>query len=158
MITPSEEEAIKEEQKISNIPWLVDGLNEDDDSVATEGVKFQSGVNFNFDEEVSIKTTQESGNSDITSPLSNNDSSRRTRSILRTDSNTVTSDITTDLRVKCLETGLERIFKFIEDSSNPKQTPPPQSVRTDTGATNLANYQDTKDKIPPHSSLGEGGA
>lgn len=161
MITPSEEAAIQEEREISNIPWLVAGLNDDENSETADGVQFQSGINFNFDEEVSIKTTRGSGKSDVTSPLSYEDSSKRSKSILRTDSNTVTSDITTDSRLKCLESGLERIFKFMEtNNTNP---PPPQSVSTPTDEqttaeqTNLVNTQDTKDVIPPPFPNGEGG-
>ena len=160
MITPSEEEAIQEEREISNIPWLVAGLNEDENSETAEGVQFQSGINFNFDEEVSIKTTRGSGKSDVTSPLSYEESKRST-SILRNDSNTVTSDITTDSRLKSLESGLERIFKFIETTNTPP--PPPQSVPTSTNQQNTteqttpANNQDTQDDELPPSPNGEGG-
>ena len=161
MITPSEEEAIQEEREISNIPWLVAGLNDDENSATAEGVQFQSGINFNFDEEVSIRTTRESGKSDVTSPLSCEDSSKRSKSILRSDSNTVTSDITTDSRLKCLESGIERIFKFIQ--TNNTTPPPPQSVppltdqQNTAEQTNLVNTQDTQDVDPPPSPNGEGG-
>lgn len=112
----------RQRQDFHNIRWLVDGLNVNENSEATYGVKFHRCVNFNFDEEVSIKTTHGTGKFDVTSPLSHDDSTKPSKSILCSNSNTVTSDPTTDSRLKCLELGVESIFKFIEETNAP---PPP---------------------------------
>lgn len=109
VITQSECDANAEEQEMSNISWLVDTNMLDDDSDAA--VSFQSGVHFNFAEDISVKTTRIDTESGLNSPAGKN-KPKPPQSILRSpsDSLTVNSDISTESRLKSLESGLEQIL------------------------------------------------
>ena len=92
-------------EAVANIPWLLELQNmEDPESEST--VTFKSGVNFNFDEEMSVKTTRVTQDTYISSsppPTSN-----QCKSILKSpgDSSSINSEITIDTRIKSLESSL----------------------------------------------------
>ena len=93
MITPSEKEALAEEDVISNIPWMIDltALNTSVDE--TQSVTFQDGAAFDFIDTLSLNTTRISGIATLfeaTIP-------HRTHVLIlksRPDSMTVTSEVT----------------------------------------------------------------
>ena len=148
MITQSECDANAEEQEMANISWLVDTNMLDDDSDAA--VSFQSGVHFNFAEDISVKTTRIDTESGLNSPAGKS-KPRPTQSILRSpsDSLTVSSDITTESRLKSLESGLEKILQFVQ--RQPGTVQPTQNTAQEI-STSLGN-----DNNPPVSSAEETG-
>ena len=148
VITQRESDANAEEQELANISWLVDTKEMDDDSDAA--VSFQSGVHFNFAEEISVKTTRLDTDSAPDSPTKK-DKPRPPPSILRSpsDSLTVNSDITTESRLKSLESGLEKILHFVQ--RQPASAQPTQNTAHGT-RTSLSN-----DDTLPVSSTEEAG-
>ena len=98
---------------MANASWLVDTNTLDDDSEAA--ISFQSGVHFNFAEDISVKTTRVDTESGLNSPARKG-KPEPPQSILRSpsDSLTVNSDITTESRLKSLESELEQILQFFQ--------------------------------------------
>ena len=90
---------------------------EDPDSEST--VTFKSGVNFNFDEEMSVKTTRVTQDTEMSS--SPPSVSNQCKSILKSpgDASSINSEITTDTRIKSLESSLGEIFNYIRNSKAP---------------------------------------
>ena len=118
IITPKERIANEDIEAVANIPWLLDLQNmEDPDSEST--VTFKSGVNFNFDEEMSVKTTRVTQDTEMSSspPAVSN----QCKSILKSpgDASSINSEITTDTRIKSLESSLGEIFNYIRNSKAP---------------------------------------
>ena len=144
MITPSEKEANEDEADAANIPWLMDLQNMDDDDEDTE-VKFTSGVNFNFSEDVSVKTTRIHG--EPKTPEQETDEActpTNTRkpniSILRSPSDvcSVNSAITMDTRMTTLETTLDQILVFMKNSQATTNSQPDNASEAATqGATTV---------------------
>ena len=149
VITPSEKEANEDEADASNIPWLLDlGILDDDDDGAE--VKFTGGVNFNFNDEVSVKTTRvadgtkEDDNTKITSP------GRKTNSsILKSPSDvcSINSAITMDTRMNTLETTLDQILVFMK-------TTQVKSTNIDNDQASEATTQDVTTVTTPTSPEG----
>ena len=131
VITRSEENANAEEEVIANISWLVDLDKLDNDSDGA--ISFQSGVHFNFAEEVSVKTTRLNTEEEPNSPIGISNS-RPPQSILRSpsDSLTVNSDITTESRLKSLEAGLAQILKCVQRQPDTEQSPQETDQGTST--------------------------
>ncbi len=100
----------------------MDTIEVDDDSATA--VTFKSGVHFNFTNDIAIKTTRIETDSELTSPERKN-KPKPPQSILRSpsDSLTVNSDITTESRLKTLESGMEQILKFVQRQPDPVQPP-----------------------------------
>ena len=137
-VTQSECDANAEEEEMANISWLVDTTEVDDDS--DTAVTFQSGVHFNFTDDISVKTTRIETDSGMTSP-ERKSKPKPPQSILRSpsDSLTVNSDITTESRLKTLESGMEQILKFVQRQPDPVQTTQDTTQGT---STSLANDKD----------------
>ena len=153
VITPSEKEANEDEAEAANIPWLLDLDKLDEDEEAAE-VKFTGGVNFNFNEDVSVKTTRvtectQDGNTPNTpSPVR-----KSNFSILKSPSDacSINSAITMDTRMTTLETTLEQILVFM-------QTTQANSLSSDKDQTSEVTPQDVaKVKTPtsPKGGVGE---
>ena len=149
IITPSEKESNEDEADAANIPWLLDLDELDEDEEAAE-VKFTGGVNFNFNEDVSVKTTRvtestQEGNT--TSTLS--PGRKSTPSILKTPSDacSINSAITMDTRMTTLETTLDQILVFM-------QTTQANSVRSDNDQTSEVTTQDVAKVNTPTSPKG----
>ena len=118
MITPLEREALSEGKELSNLSWLID-LGDLKSPIAEDSeVIFGDGDHFNFNEEVSIKTTRfeaDSPTKEGTSPSS--PSTDRTAStsrspvfILRTScTKSIASKITNDSRIDDLENGVTNL-------------------------------------------------
>ena len=118
IITPTEKMANEDIEAVANIPWLLDLQNmEDPESEST--VTFKSGVNFNFDEEMSVKTTRVTQDTEMSS--SPPSTSKQCKSILKSpgDASSINSEITTDTRIKSLESSLGEIFNYIRNSKAP---------------------------------------
>ena len=122
MITPSEKEANTDEADAANIPWLMDLQNMNDVGEDTE-VKFTSGVNFNFSEDVSVKTTRihgepKSPEQEADEAFTQTNTRKSKICILRSPSDgcSVNSAITMDTRMTTLETTLDQILVFIRNS------------------------------------------
>ena len=118
IITPSERAANDDEKDVADIPWLLDikDMNDDEDETA---IKYANGVNFNFDEEVSVKTTR------ITEDLNENSATpspvrKKNISILRSPSDacSINSAITMDTRMTTLESTLDKILNFMQTTTN----------------------------------------
>ena len=128
IITPSEKEAKADEADAANIPWLMDLQHMDKDQDDAE-VKFTSGVNFNFSDDVSVKTTRihddpktyEQGIDEASSPTNTR---KPTISILRSPSDgcSVNSAITMDTRMTTLETTLDQILVFMKSTQSQSNT------------------------------------
>ena len=108
VITPSEKEALAEEDVISNIPWMIDltALNTSIDEA--QSVTFQDGAAFDFNDTLSLNTTRVNG----TAPLTHATSPPRAPvSILKSspDNMSVTSEVTTQTRIEDLETSVEKL-------------------------------------------------
>ena len=156
MITPSEKEANEDEADAANIPWLMDLQNMDDDDEDTE-VIFTSGVNFNFSEDVSVKTTRIHG--EPKSPEQETDEActpTNTRkpniSILRSPSElcSVNPAITMDTRMTTLETTLDQILVFMKNSQATTISQPDNASEAATqGATTVTP------PAPPNRGVGE---
>ena len=108
MITPTEKEALAEEDEISNIPWMIDltALNTSVDE--TQSVTFQDGAAFDFNDTLSLNTTRVNGTTALSNPTS---PTRAPVSILKSspDSMTVNSEVTTETRIEDLETSVEKL-------------------------------------------------
>ena len=138
MITPSEKEANEDEADAANIPWLMDLQNMDKDEEDTE-VKFTSGVNFNFSEDVSVKTTRIHGEPKVseqgTDEASTPTNTRKPNiSILRSPSDgcSVNSAITMDTRMTTLETTLDQILVFMKSTQSQSNTHPDNTSEATT--------------------------
>ena len=112
-----EKEDIVEEEKVANLPWLIDLTSMDtvqeSDRPTQENINpIGSGVSFNFEDGCSLKSTRltpskQDKKTSITTPP-------RSRSILKssslfsrsTEDSTVTSYITTDTRLQALEVNM----------------------------------------------------
>jgi len=116
----------------------------DDDDEDTE-VKFTSGVNFNFSEDVSVKTTRihgepktpEQGADEVFTPTNTR---KPNISILRSpsDSCSVNSAITMDTRMTTLETTLDQILVFMKNSQATTNSQPDNASEAATqGATTV---------------------
>ena len=149
VVTQAENDANAEEEAIANISWFVDMNKLDDDSDAA--VSFQSGVHFNFAEDISVKTTRLTTDPDPTSPLGK-DKNRPPPSILRSpsDSLTVNSDITTETRLKSLESGLEQILNFIQ-----RQPEPAQHMQDTTQGISTSSGIDSETPVSSQEGAGE---
>ena len=154
IITPSEKAANDDEEDAANIPWLLDLQHMDKDDDEAE-VKFTSGVNFNFSEDVSVKTTRVHGEpKDTVKGMDVASTPSPTRkpniSILRSPSDgcSVNSAITMDTRMTTLETTLDQILVFMKSNQ-------PQSVSTNPDNTSEATTQEVTAGTTP--TLPEGG-
>ena len=147
IITPSEKEANDDEADAANIPWLMDLKHMDKDEDDAE-VKFTSGVNFNFSEDVSVKTTRihgepktyEQGTDEVSTPTNTR---KPNISILRSPSDgcSVNSAITMDTRMTTLETTLDQILVFMKSTQS--------QSNTHTDNTSEATTQEVTTVIPP---------
>lgn len=108
MITPSEKEALAEEDEIANIPWMIDLTALDTSVDETQSVTFQDGAAFDFNDTLSLNTTRVNGTTPITQATS---PTRAPVSILKSspDSMSVTSEVTTQTRIEDLETSVEKL-------------------------------------------------
>jgi hypothetical protein len=108
MITPTEKEALAEEDEISNIPWMIDLSALDTTVDETQSVTFQDGAEFDFNDTLSLNTTRVNGTTALSNPTS---PTRAPVSILKSspDSMTVNSEVTTETRIEDLETSVEKL-------------------------------------------------
>ena len=108
MITPSEKEALAEEDEIANIPWMIDLTALDTSVDETQSVTFQDGAAFDFNDTLSLNTTRVNGIAPITQATS---PTRAPVSILKSspDNMSVTSEVTTQTRIEDLETSVEKL-------------------------------------------------
>ena len=110
MITPTEKEALAEEDEISNIPWMIDLTALDNSLDETQSVTFQDGAEFDFNDTLSLNTTRLNG---TTTSSTTNSPPRASApvSILKSspDSMTVSSEVTTETRIEDLETSVEKL-------------------------------------------------
>ena len=140
MITPLEREALSEERELANISWLIDMGDLESPIAEDTEVKFGDGDHFNFNEEVSIKTTRfelDSPGKDGTSTPSPSttrtaNTSRSPVSILRPScAKSIASEITNDSRIDDLENGVANLTGKLDQilnkiMSNDKQSPSEQ--------------------------------
>ena len=153
VITPSEKEANEDEAEAANIPWLLDLDKLDEDEDAAE-VKFTGGVNFNFNEDVSVKTTRVTeGTQDDNTNNTPSPGRRSNFSILKSPSDvcSINSAITMDTRMTTLETTLGQILVFM-------QTAQAKSVSSDNDQTSEVTPQDVAKvttPILPKGGVGE---
>ena len=109
MITPAEAQANQEESEVANISWLVD-LSSLEPLDESKEVEFQDGTAFNFDGELSIKTTRSTtSNQDDDDDASHHSHTSKPASILRSAGTSVTSDMTENTRIDDLECSLARL-------------------------------------------------
>ena len=107
MITPSEKEAQHDESEIATLSWLVDLSNIESVEESTV-VTFQDGRDFDFQGDLSVKTTRVTTEDEGGSKTPGK---APPKSILRrasptNDSTSVTSDLTTQTRMQELETSI----------------------------------------------------
>ena len=123
IITPAESRANDEEKEVANISWLVD-MSALDTLDETTTIEFNDGNGFNFEEEVSIKTTRVQEDKSVSESATN---TPKPASILRSGGTSVTSEMTDHTRLTDLETGmsnlneqLANITKLLEQNSPSK--------------------------------------
>ena len=157
IITPSEKEANDDEEDAANIPWLLDLQHMDKDNDDDE-VKFTSGVNFNFSEDISVKTTRVHGDTNDTGPemdvVSTPSPTRKSNiSILRSPSDgcSVNSAITMDTRMTTLETTLDQILDFMK-SNKPQQG---STISESTSGVTTQNATSVTTPTLPEGGVGE---
>ena len=140
MITPLERKALSEERELANISWLID-LGDLESPIAEDSaVKFGGGDHFNFNEEVSIKTTRfemdspgkEGTSTPSPSTARTASTSKSPVSILRPScAKSIASEITNDSRIDDLENGVANLTGKLDQilnkiMSNDKQSPSEQ--------------------------------
>ena len=109
VVTPAEAQANQEESEVANISWLVD-LSSLEPLDESKEVEFQDGTAFNFDGELSIKTTRSTtSNQDDDDDASHHSHTSKPASILRSAGTSVTSDMTENTRIDDLECSLARL-------------------------------------------------
>ena len=152
IVTKSEVEDNAEESVMANISWLIDASHLDDEGSDTE-VSFKSGVHFNFADDISVNTTRINTTGNNTPPSKGSSSPASPPSILKTpsDSMTISSDITTESRIKVLESGMEQILKYVQAQTQPSIST--SSANTGQGTTTSSSSS----SVPPASSQGEAG-
>ena len=144
MITPLEREALTKEKELANLSWLID-LGDLESPIAEDSeVTFGNGDHFNFNDEVSIKTTRFASDTlikDCTSTPSPStartaNTSMSSVSILRPScAKSIASEITNDSRIDDIENGVANLTGKLDlilnkMMSNDKQLP---SLSSDGG-------------------------
>ena len=162
MITPSEREAMAEENTIANIDWMIDisamtGTNADDSPI-----NFQDGKDFKFSDDVSINTTRTHANTPTTNASTTNASTtnsavyttppRGSPGILKSSSS-VTSSVTHGSRLVDLEQGMHDMNHDVKDIKGDLKLLL-EFVQESTKANNLTD-KNTESPSPP---LGGDGA
>ena len=132
VITPKEKNAIAEEKAISDIPWMIDLTALDNSLDENISVKFQEGVNFDFNEDISLTTTRIIEGDGKSPTKTRTTSTKGTRSILKspTGDRSVTSEVTTETRLDDLEstvselhTTSQQILALLQKKTNAAPAP-----------------------------------
>ena len=139
VITPKEKKAIEEEKSIAAIPWMIDLTALDNSLDENTSVTFRDGVNFDFNDEISVKTTRVT-DKEGTSSKHRPNSPKNTKSILRSPSGdrSVTSEVTTETRLDDLESTVcelrstsQQILALLQKNTN---VAPASSQQATTGS------------------------